>query len=155
MNRDLDRILDIYTNAKKFMNQNNNPNQWAANYPHRNLLVEDIRLGQSYICIQQDEIIGTFCFYQENDPCYSKIEEGSWLNADPYGVIHRIATVTHQYGVGGFCVDYCKTKSENIRIDTYKENIIMQNFLVKHGFIHCGTIYLADGDSRMAYHYAK
>jgi len=44
-----------------------------------------------------------------------------------------------------------KTPEANIRIDTHKDNRIMQHNIEKHGFTYCGIIYLANGDERLAY----
>lgn len=39
----------------------------------------------------------------------------------------------------------------NIRIDTHRDNTIMQHNILKHGFSYCGIILLADGAERLAY----
>jgi len=39
----------------------------------------------------------------------------------------------------------------NIRIDTHRDNKIMQHNILKHGFTYCGIIYLLSGDERLAY----
>jgi len=39
----------------------------------------------------------------------------------------------------------------HLRIDTHRDNKIMQHNLTKHGFSYCGVIYLASGDERLAY----
>jgi len=36
----------------------------------------------------------------------------------------------------------------NIRIDTHRDNRIMQHVISKYGFTYCGIIYLANGDER-------
>ena len=41
--------------------------------------------------------------------------------------------------------------SGNIRIDTHKDNKIMQGLLARHGFSYCGIIYLKNGSPRLAY----
>ena len=150
---DLDMILDIYSEAKKFMSVTGNPHQWDDNYPNKELLQEDIRLSQSFVCTENDEIVGTFCFYLGEDSCYQTIYHGSWLNDQPYGVIHRIATNNSKYGIGKFCINFCKKQCQNIRIDTHKDNVVMQNFLKKHNFCDCGMIHLENGESYLAYHY--
>ena len=33
----------------------------------------------------------------------------------------------------------------------YRDNVIMQHNIAKHGFSYCGIIYLASGDERLAY----
>lgn len=48
-------------------------------------------------------------------------------------------------------LDYCFALCSNIRIDTHRDNKIMQHNLSKHGFTYCGIIYLANGDERLAY----
>lgn len=39
----------------------------------------------------------------------------------------------------------------NIRIDTHRNNIPMQKTLIKNGYRVCGTIYLENGDERIAF----
>lgn len=48
-------------------------------------------------------------------------------------------------------MDWCFTHDPNIRIDTHKDNHIMQHCIVSYGFTYCGIIYLANGDPRLAY----
>ena len=45
----------------------------------------------------------------------------------------------------------------DIRIDTHHDNIPMRTFLAKLGYHACGTIYLNNGDKRIAYqkHFEK
>jgi hypothetical protein len=50
-----------------------------------------------------------------------------------------------------FALENCK----NIRIDTHRDNKIMQYNILKHGFPYCGIIYLASGDERLAYQLIK
>ena len=48
-------------------------------------------------------------------------------------------------------MDFCFSRDANIRIDTHKDNRIMQHNIEKHSFTYCGIIYLANGDGRLAY----
>jgi RimJ/RimL family protein N-acetyltransferase len=48
-------------------------------------------------------------------------------------------------------MDYCFAHATNIRIDTHRDNHIMQHVIQKHGFTYCGIIYLLSGDERLAY----
>jgi RimJ/RimL family protein N-acetyltransferase len=51
-----------------------------------------------------------------------------------------------------FASDYAKKPGKNsLRIDTHEGNVVMRRMLEKQGFTHCGTIYLANGDKRVAY----
>ncbi|MBP5619849.1 MAG: N-acetyltransferase, partial [Bacteroidaceae bacterium] len=48
-------------------------------------------------------------------------------------------------------MDFCFSRERNIRIDTHRDNSIMQHNIGKHGFAYCGIILLANGDERLAY----
>jgi len=149
--KDLDNVMMIYEDARSFMKENGNPNQWGDSYPERELIKRDISEGKSYVCMDGDVIAGVFYFGIGPDPTYLKIYDGNWLNDEPYGVIHRIASLSRKKGVASFCLNWCFKQCPNIRIDTHRDNLIMQNFLKKHGFIRCGIIYLEDGSERLAY----
>ena len=148
---DLEQVLKIYSEARQYMKENGNPNQWVNGYPPTDMIMGDIADQSSYVCIDSDEIVGVFRFTQGIDPPYIHIYQGSWLNEEPYGVVHRIASASHKKGVASFCLEWCLEKCGNIRIDTHRDNYIMQNLLDKNGYTRCGTIYLEDGAERIAY----
>ena len=148
---DLGRILPIYAHARRYMKEHGNPTQWGDSYPDEATLREDIELSRLFVCTEEDEILGVFCYFFGEDPTYQKIYEGDWKNDLPYGVLHRIAVTSHRSGVASFCYDYCFSKCKNLKIDTHRNNIPMQHSLAKNGFSYCGIIYLATGDERLAY----
>ena len=146
---DLPRIEEIYTLARAFMREHDNPTQWAGAYPSVDVVKQDIQAGKSYVCEDEGEIVATFYFAVEKDPTYSIITEGNWLSDEPYGVIHRIASV--KKGAGSFCINYGFERCKNLRIDTHEDNYVMQNMLTKNGFCRCGIIFLENGDPRIAF----
>ena len=146
---DLPRIEEIYTMARAFMREHDNPTQWAGAYPSVDIVKQDIQAGKSYVCEDEGEIVATFYFAIEQDPTYGIIEDGNWLSDEPYGVIHRIASV--KKGAGSFCINYGFERCGNLRIDTHKDNYVMQNMLTKNGFHRCGIIFLENGDPRTAF----
>jgi GNAT superfamily N-acetyltransferase len=152
---DLPTVMEIYDGARQYMRTQGNPSQWAGGYPPKELIREDIEQGQCYLCTDtgSGEILGVFCFFLGDDPTYRRIDDGDWLNEAPYGVIHRIAVGknAHRRGVASFCFSYAFARCGNVKIDTHRDNIPMQRSLEKNGFIRCGTIYLANGDPRIAY----
>lgn len=156
--QDLDRMLEIYTYARKQMRRNGNPNQWII-YPERDLLEADIRRGVSYIVENDGEICGTFVFVIGDDPCYAVIEHGAWLNDRLYGTIHRIAGDGTQKGILSAAVDFAFSMVSDIRIDTHADNRVMQNALARLSFVKCGTIYciddVSDHSPRIAYQKSK
>ena len=150
---DVSCVLDIYASARRFMRETGNPNQWAGVYPAPEDVQSDIELSHLYVCTEDNEILGVFCFFEGEDATYLHIFDGSWLNDAPYGVIHRIAvsSAAHGKGVARAAFDYCYSLCKNIRIDTHRDNLPMQKALEKNGFVRCGIIYLENGDERIAF----
>jgi len=152
---DVAQILEIYEQAKAFMRQQGNLTQWTGGYPGEETILGDIARGDFYLCTEENDILGVFCFFCRPDPTYAKIYDGAWLNDEPYGVIHRIAVKAHRKGVAAFCYAYALNHCTNLRIDTHQDNIPMQRSLAKNGFTYCGVIHLANGDPRIAFQKIK
>jgi len=154
--QDFDRIMEIYSFARKFMAEHGNPNQWGpTNWPPAELIHEDIRDGNSYVCVNdQGKVIGTFyyTFGEDIEPTYRNITDGAWLDDSPYGVVHRISGDGSEKGIGAFCINWAFEQCGHLRIDTHGDNIVMQNLVKKLGFTHCGTIYVEeDNYPRLAF----
>ena len=147
----LEEILAVYASARSYMREHGNLYQWGGGYPSRELLEADIERGQLYLCTEDGEIFGVFCYFEGEDPTYREILDGAWLNDRPYGVIHRIAVARHCRGVASFCFSHCFALCKNLKIDTHKDNLPMQHALAKNGFSRCGIIHLENGDPRIAY----
>ena len=121
-------------------------------HPQRELIAKELTDGHCYACEDEHgKIVGTFCFVPSPDPFYSIIEDGAWLNDDPYYVIHRIASDGSYKGIGDICLNWCTKQYPSLRADTHKDNIIMQNLLARNEFIRCGTVYVSNGTPRIAY----
>lgn len=106
---EMEVLMDIFEQAKRIMRKDGNMLQWTGNYPSREIVMADIEQGNSYVCIDDTGvIIGTFAFIRGNDPTYTRIYEGEWLeDTQPYGVIHRLASTEHSKGVGNACLQWC------------------------------------------------
>ena len=148
---ELDKVMDIYARARKFMAEHDNPTQWGINKPSREQIKEDILAGKCHVCVEGDELAAVFYFAHETDPTYTKIYEGQWLNDEDYSVVHRIASAGTVKGAGSFCMNWACAQSKNVKIDTHKDNEPMRRSLIKNGFDYCGIIYLTDGNRRVAY----
>ena len=154
--RDVERMMEIYSYARAFMADHGNPRQWGpTNWPPEELIRRDIRDGNSYVCVNTEgKVIGTFYFVQGKDiePTYRDITDGAWRDDSPYGVVHRIAGDGSEKGIGSFCIDWAFDRCGHLRIDTHGDNTVMQQLLKKLGFVHCGTIYVEeDDDPRLAF----
>ena len=55
------------------------------------------------------------------------------------------------YGDVPAILDFAFSHDCSIRIDTHRDNHIMQHNILKHGFTYCGIIYLESGDELLAY----
>ena len=149
---DLDDIMNVYEKARETMRASGNAKQWINGYPQREMVEEDVGLGQLYVVEGDDgQAHAAFMFAIGNDATYDVIEDGTWLDDAPYGVIHRIGSDGQLRGVLPFVVDYCLQRIDNLRIDTHAENAIMHHVLAKCGFTRCGIIYCHDGSPRVAY----
>lgn len=152
---DLDTLDRLYEHARAFMASTNNPNQWTNGFPSRSDLLPDIEKGHFY-CIKVDSVIeAAFVFYIGIDPCYNVIYDGKWLNDHPYCVLHRVASFGRVKGLSRVMIDFAKKQIDDVRMDTHADNKVMQRVLEKNGFVHVGTILLANGQPRLAYHFAK
>ena len=148
---ELDTVMQIYAYARKFMEDHGNPNQWKKTNPPRERVEKDIKEGKSHVCISGDEIVGVFYFAIEEDPTYQVIYDGAWKNPDKYAVVHRIASAGKEKGVGTFCMNWAYEQFSNVKIDTHRDNAVMQNMLKKNGFSYCGIIHLENGEERLAF----
>lgn len=148
---DLNEIMDIYAHARSYMAKTGNPNQWGNGYPSRALVSRDIEQGISHVAVQDGRIEAVFVYFAGEDSVYRVIEDGSWLNDMPYGVIHRIASRGKVKGVGSFCMKWGFAQCGNLKMDTHDDNVVMQHVLEKNGFRRCGRIFLEDGSPRIAY----
>lgn len=148
---DIDRILEIIEIGKQTQLANNNPHQWCDEPPVKAKILEDIKLKRSYV-YDDGAIYGTFMFSDKPDPSYTNIEDGAWLNDEPYGVIHRIASDTTHTGILHTAIEYAKQTCNNIRIDTHPDNTIMKHLLIKEGFMRVGIVYIDGKLRREAYH---
>ena len=146
----LSQIMAVYERARRFMAQTGNPDQWGTAYPPEEMIRQDILNGKCYVNLSEGKLRAVFYFAVEEDPTYGYID-GAWCNAAPYGVIHRLAAGESGRGVAAECFAFAAARCGNIRIDTHEKNIPMQRCLARNGFTRCGTIYLENGDPRIAY----
>ena len=150
---DIEKIDVIYERARSFMKETGNATQWAGGYPSREIILADIGDENLYVA-ESDHIEAVFAFINGEDPTYEYIE-GAWLDSLPYRAVHRVASAGTRKGILKLIMDYCFSECDNIKIDTHENNIPMQGALEKYGFQRCGTIYLENGEERIAYQMHK
>ena len=151
---ELDDILLIYAYARSFMAQTGNPTQWEGGYPSPKLLSEDIAGGHLYVLSEAGILQGVFAFFPEGDPAYDALPD-VWQSKHPYAAIHRVASAGKKKGVLSACVDFCLSQKEHLKIDTHKDNLVMQNALSRLGFRACGVANIPDVGERILYELCK
>lgn len=152
---EFDDIWEIYLEARQFMRDTGNPNQWGDFSPTTQMLKNDIELQRLYVVEREGRLCGSFMFAIGPDPWYAVIDNGAWKNDTPYGVLHRVAAKTKEKGVFRECMDFALSKIRHLRIDTHEENKVMQHVLNKNGFVFCGTVYMDNGEPRIAFEYVE
>ena len=156
---DLPALRPVFEAAKGIMRADGNLDQWSApGFPPDSLLLHDIARGGGFV-LESSVMPGLtghltlrayFALLPSPEPTYDCID-GAWLTDEPYGVIHRIASYPEDHGIFAAIIDLAAARYTHLRIDTHRDNRIMQHLIVKHGFTYCGIIWLTDGTPRLAY----
>ena len=134
------------------MRASGNMLQWNDGYPSQSVILADMEASNGYVVEEDGAIVAYFALIASPEPTYNAIYGGEWLDDEKlYHVIHRIASTLESHGVFDAIMDYSFSVDGNIRIDTHRDNTIMQHNILKHGFSYCGIIYLLSGDERLAY----
>ncbi len=152
--KDISAIMQIYKNAQEYMCVNGNTKQWAVGYPPINKVINEIKSGISYVLKENEIVYAVFTLIFGEDPTYTYIE-GKWKNNNPYATIHGVASSGEKSGCFDECIEFCKSESDELRIDTHEDNHIMQYLIDKHGFEYCGVVFMLDNTPRIAYSWSK
>jgi hypothetical protein len=153
---DMPSVMQVVEAAKGIMRQSGNLHQWVDGYPSEDVIMADIEKGYGFVAEEHGRTVAYFAFVPSPEPTYSKIYGGAWIDdKQPYHVVHRIASYPEVHGIFSDIISFCFFHDNNIRIDTHRDNTIMQHNILKHGFTYCGIIYLASGDERLAYQKTK
>lgn len=149
--QDAERILEVFAAAKGIMVADGNTKQWVNGYPSLEVVQADMEKGGAFV-VEEEDVVAYFAFLPSPEPTYSTIYDGKWLDdTQPYHVVHRIASLPDVHGIFQSVMEFAFARDRNIRIDTHRDNRIMQHNIQKHGFSYCGIILLVNGDERLAY----
>ena len=150
---DIAEIMLVMEAAKGIMRASGNMYQWADGYPSEDAITADMEKKGGFVIEDANKkVVGYFAFLASPEPTYAQIYEGQWVDdVQSYHVVHRIASYPDVHGIFSAIMDFCFSHDTNIRIDTHRDNKIMQHNLLKHNFTYCGIIYLLSGDERLAY----
>ena len=154
---DIPMMQELFEAARGIMRSTGNMHQWEGGYPSDAQLLSDISRGVSHMVEERMpdgtlKAVGTFAFIPGEDPTYKVIYDGAWIAPDlPYGTIHRLASTPQSHGVAAACFRWCRRQTQDLRIDTHRDNSVMRHVIESAGFTYCGIIHLLSGDERLAY----
>ena len=75
---DLGQVMTIIRMAQQSF-RDQGVDQWQDGYPNEEVILEDIRKGQSYVAEEKGIILGTAVISFEKEKTYDGIENGQWL----------------------------------------------------------------------------
>ena len=142
---DLERVLQITRLCTREM-ESRKVFQWNEHYPDRQSFVSDINSGELYVYCIKDMVVGCVSICFSMDEVYKKV---SWkTNGKNSMYIHRLAVDPgyQKQGIGSKLMDFAEKKSksdgiDSIRLDTFSQNRVNQNFYEARGYIKLEDIY--------------
>ncbi len=144
---DIDEIMRVVSEARAFM-RGLGIDQWQDGYPERELLLEDIEIGQLYVFEEHGRVRAMAALSLLPEPVYDAID-GAWRTGpgERYLTIHRMALDDASRGkglAGAMALEAERLARENgcasVRADTHRGNAAMRRFLQKRGFENCGLV---------------
>ena len=154
---DLPTIMSIINEAKVYF-KSSGIDQWQGEYPQEEIIKEDIDNNVSYVLEVNNQVSAIASIIFGVEETYNEIFNGEWLSNGAYATIHRIAVKNNCKGMGlsNFLIQHVETlcnerNIKSIKVDTHKNNLVMNKLLLKSGFKYCGIIFLTDGNERLAY----
>jgi RimJ/RimL family protein N-acetyltransferase len=155
--KELGWIVDAIDRCRPVM-ASHQSGQWQGNEPSKTTILQDI-LNGTYYLLSIDEVTVGGCASLNNEPAYNHLISGSWLNQNPYRVLHRffIDPSHHQKGYGAMLLRATEQwvlaqGIHNIRLDTHARNEPMKKLLLKAGYPCCGEVNLPQAGLRLVYH---
>lgn len=145
---DIPGVMEIIDGAKAFLAAQG-IDQWQSGYPDEASIIEDIQNENAYVLEDAGRICGTAAVVFGVEASYAVIHDGQWTTSEDYASIHRLAVAADMRGSGA--ADALMAGAEAViagrglravRIDTHRENLVMQGMLARNGYTRCGTIYL-------------
>lgn len=155
---EVDQVMGILLDGKAALAELGIDQWQGANYPHVEVVQEDVRQGHSYVVEDGDRhLMATAMVSFDGEPDYDAIE-GAWLTAGTsahpaYAVMHRVAVGADSVrrGAARFMIESAlriarEGGAQSLRIDTHPGNRPMLSLIESCGFTRCGVIRIAHAD---------
>lgn len=153
---DVRAIMSLIDQARVVL-ATHNSGQWQGKEPSLETIINDINHRHYWVIEEHGQIIAGAALLPLDED-YHTLKEGSWINQEPYRVIHRLVVDVniHRQGVGQRLLKELERITlehyvYNIKVDTHRKNIPMINLLKKSGYIRCGVVNLKGNLLREAF----
>lgn len=144
---EVDQILALTRACGQHM-RDNGIDQWDADYPSREILLQDLETETLFAYRENDTVIGIVVLNETQDAEYADVD-WSTTEADRNIVVHRLAVrPDHQgKGIARQLMDFAEAwavenKYDAIRLDTFSQNTRNQRFYTSRGYRNLGSVYL-------------
>lgn len=145
---DMNIIQSLIKDAQAYLKQNG-VDQWQDGFPSVEVLEEDIKLRTSFLFCKNKIPVAFFVVSFDREEEYHHSLEGSLKLEGEYATIHRTAVSAQERsgGISHFLFDFAMYYAyingfEIMRIDTHKDNRIMQHIISREGFDYVELITL-------------
>jgi GNAT superfamily N-acetyltransferase len=143
---DADKIWEVLQQAIE-QRRLDGSQQWQNGYPNQQTVDDDIALENSYVFLNNNNVVACAVIIFGEDPNYKTID-GKWLTDAEYAAIHRVAT-SNDFKSKGVATalffeieTFCKSRTTpSIRVDTNFDNVPMLRILDKLDYHYCGEIF--------------
>ena len=132
--------------------------QWQGKEPSKETIEIDIKNKQFYLLFEDHQCLGGAALLNK-DNAYDHLLSGSWLNQEPYVVVHRffIHPTFHGNHLGRELLKSIELHVwhqgvRNIRLDTHERNIPMRKLLTSQSYQEVGRVNLPQAGERLVYH---
>jgi GNAT superfamily N-acetyltransferase len=152
---EIDSIWDILKQAI-LRRKIDGSNQWQDGYPNLKVLENDITIGNGFVLVDTNEIVGYCAILINDEPEYERII-GKWITNSDFVVYHRVAIAQEHLGKGyaktmmRFIEEFATEKGiSSIKVDTNFDNLAMLKLLSDFEYEYCGEVYFR-GSPRKAF----
>ena len=128
--------------------RDNGIDQWDADYPNREVILQDLQTQTLFAYRENDVVLGIVVLNESQDEEYAEI---NWSTSETERniVVHRLAVRPDQQrrGIARRLMDFAEQWARDnnydaIRLDTFSQNPRNQRFYLNRGYTDLGLVYL-------------
>ncbi len=149
---DMKTVLKIINDGKEYLAENN-VDQWQICTPSEKIIENDISRQQGFLIYKDDRPAAYEVISFEREEAYHNPIDGSMKLEGDYATIHRTSAAKEfrSSGISHQMFDFALlhaylNKKKIMRIDTHKDNKIMQHIIMREGFEYVETVQFTESD---------